>query len=96
MLGHQLEGPAQALRALPWRRRRPAGQRAGGRTHRVERVLHRPVGHLGQGVLGGRVDHRHGAAAAPAGPLAADQQPGGDVDAGQFGQVGAHWTPRAL
>src|ERR1019366_140981 len=40
--------------------------------------------------LGGRVDHGYRAAVPPAGPLAADEQPRGYIDANQLGQVAAH------
>ncbi|HYB47821.1 MAG TPA: NAD-dependent succinate-semialdehyde dehydrogenase, partial [Streptosporangiaceae bacterium] len=74
MLGHQLEGPAQAFRALPRRGRGPAGQRALGRADRVQRVLDGAVRDLHERVLGGGVDDAERAAVPSADPLTADQQ----------------------
>jgi len=94
--GHQLEGTAQDLRPLPRRGRRPGRQRGLGRADRVQRVLDRSVGDLGERLLGGRVEHRERRAVPASGPFTPDEQAGRDVDAGKGGQVGGHvsLTPR--
>src|SRR5262249_6227812 len=94
-LDHQSPGPAQALRALPRRRGRPAGQRLVRRRDRGQGVLRRAVGDLHQGVLGGRVGNAEGAGAARA-PLAADEQPGRHLDAGERGKVSRHASSSVL
>ena len=90
--GHQLERLAQDLGPLPGRRGRPAGQRGLRRADRVKRVRRGAVGDLSQRLLGGRVEHRE--RRAPLGPLTPDEQPGRNVDAGEFGDT--HVLPHAF
>jgi hypothetical protein len=76
-LDHRVEDPAQQLGALAGRGALPAGLRLVRRRQRGVAVTGIGIGHAGQHLVGGRVQHVELAATRCLGPGTTDQQPGG-------------------